>query len=107
MPTVRNIFSSLPAVPGDEAFEELIGSQAVTIERIVSKGHTSSPGFWYDQPRDEWVLVLRGNARVRFDDEHEPLAMGPGDYLHIPAHVLHRVEWTDPDQQTIWLAVHF
>jgi len=24
----------------------------------------------------------------------------------IPARCRHRVEWTDPDQETVWLALH-
>jgi cupin 2 domain-containing protein len=107
MPNVRNIFSGLPAASDSEVFEKLIGSPSVTIERIVSKGQASSPGFWYDQSRDEWVLVLRGSARLRVEGEDEALVMEAGDFIHIPARVRHRVEWTDPDQQTIWLAVHF
>lgn len=105
---VLNIFSNLPAAAlPEEAFEQLISRPSVVIERIVSKGHASLPGFWYDQQRDEWVLLLKGRARLQFEHDPYPVSMGAGDYLHIPAHARHRVEWTDPDQQTIWLAVHF
>ena len=75
------------------------------IERIVSRGHASPDGFWYDQESSEWVLLVAGAARLRFEGE-EPLHLKPGDYVHIPAHRRHRVEWTDPDAATIWLAIH-
>ena len=77
------------------------------IERIVSTGQASPPGFWYDQDWGEWVVLLSGAARLRFADEDEPRYLGPGDWVDIPAHCRHRVEWTDPDQPTVWLAVHY
>jgi cupin 2 domain-containing protein len=64
------------------------------------------PGDWYDSARDEWVALLSGAARLRFEDEAEPRALAPGDWLRIPAHA-RRVEWTDPARPTVWLAVHF
>jgi cupin 2 domain-containing protein len=72
---------------------------------IVSVGHASPEGFWYDQPQNEWVVVLRGAARIQFEDERVELR--PGDWIHIPAHRRHRVEWTTPDEPTLWLAVHY
>ena len=75
------------------------------IERIVSQGHASPPGFWYDQDQHEWVIVLRGRARVRFEDGL--LEMAAGDCINIPAHRKHRVEWTTPEEPTVWLAVHY
>jgi cupin 2 domain-containing protein len=77
----------------------------VLIERIVSHGHRSLEGFWYDQKRCEWVVLLKGAARLQFEDH--TVEMRPGDALNIPAHVRHRVEWTSPDEPTIWLAVHY
>ena len=77
------------------------------IERIVSQGHASPEGFWYDQDQHEWVLVLKGAARLRLQDEEQPVKMMPGDFINIPAHKKHRVEWTTSDEPTIWLAVHF
>jgi cupin 2 domain-containing protein len=78
----------------------------VKVERIVSRGHTTAPDTWYDQESHEWVLVLRGRAIVQFENE-DPIPLGPGDHLNIPAHRRHRVTWTDPDQATVWLAVHY
>lgn len=90
-----------------EQFQALFASPLIRIERIVSLGQASPPGFWYDQPMDEWVLLLSGSARLRLHGDTEDRSMQTGDYLLIPAHVRHRVEWTAPDQPTIWLAVHF
>lgn len=102
----ENLFADIPLQLPEELVQTLIESDGVRIERIVSRGHTSPEDFWFDQDRPEWVMVLRGRARVRFaagaDRELEP-----GDYLHIDAHQLHRVEWTQPDEDTVWLAVHY
>jgi cupin 2 domain-containing protein len=102
--TAPNLFAGLPARLPDELFTTLLEAGAVRIERIVSHGHASPDGFWYDQDRAEWVVVLRGAARLRF--ESEIVEVRPGDFVNIPAHVKHRVEWTTPDEPTVWLAVH-
>lgn len=103
---LRNLFTELPTGKAEENFETLLATSGVRVERIVSAGHASPAGFWYDQETSEWVVLLKGAARVRFEGG-EPLDMSPGDYLNIPAHQRHRVEWTDPDEPTIWLAVHY
>ena len=100
-----NLFAALPPPGSEEAFETLLDSAALRIERIVSHGHASPGGFWYDQDRHEWVVLLRGAARLRFEDE--VLGMQPGGFVNIPAHRKHRVEWTTPDEPTIWLAVRY
>ena len=97
---------TVPKTLPDEQIDALVASDSVRIERIISTGHVSPPGFWYDQPTDEWVLLFSGAARLRFEGE-EPLQLNPGDCINIPAHKRHRVEWTHPDQPTIWLAVHY
>lgn len=102
-----NLFAALPAQLPDELVTVLAESQHVRIERIVSLGHVSPPGFWFDQDQDEFVVLLLGSARLRFDDDEQTLEMKPGDFLHIPAHRRHRVEWTAPDEPTVWLAVRF
>jgi cupin 2 domain-containing protein len=89
----------------DELCTTLLDAGVVRIERIVSHGHASPEGFWYDQDQHESVMVLKGAARLRFEDE--AVEMKPGDFLNIPAHKKHRVEWTTPDEPTIWLAVHY
>jgi len=103
----QNIFAPLPAPSPTEIFTQLLDGQAFKLQRIVSTGQTSPPGQWYDQDTHEWVLLLSGGARLRIDGEAGLLQMQPGDYVHIPAHVRHRVEWTDPNQETVWLALHY
>ncbi len=100
-----NLFSNIPASLPDELIEVLLAAASLRIERIVSHGHASPPGFWYDQDQHKWVIVLKGAARLRFEDGI--VEMNPGDFLNIPAHQKHRVEWTTPDEPTIWLAVHY
>jgi cupin 2 domain-containing protein len=102
-----NVFDGIPDVPGEELTERLLAGKRVTIERIVSAGHASAEGFWYDQETNEWVILLSGGAGLRFEDESELLVLRPGDYVEIPAHRRHRVEWTDPDVPSVWLAVFY
>jgi cupin 2 domain-containing protein len=90
-----------------EDFTALLARPGLKIERIVSRGQASPPGFWYDQPRNEWVIVLKGGAGLRFEDEPSERVLGAGDYVFIPARKRHRVEWTAPLEATVWLAVHF
>ncbi|MDD5157408.1 cupin domain-containing protein [Sulfurimonas sp.] len=101
-----NIFELIPATLQDELFEELASKGGVKIERIVSFGHTTPESQWYDQNSDEWVILLKGEAVISFQDESDIRLMA-GDYLNILAHKKHRVSWTKPDTQTIWLAVHY
>ena len=107
MPDPKNILSEIPAALPDELIEVVAVSEAVRVERIVSLGHSSPEGFWFDQETDEWVLLVKGAARLRFEGDDRPVTMQPGDYLNIPAQRRHRVEWTDPQQPTVWLAVHY
>jgi len=102
-----NLFQQLPAELPEELVETLCQAEHVRIERLVSRGHTSPPGFWYDQEWHEFVLLVSGQAHLAFADGTSPAKLHPGDWLDIKAHVRHRVEWTDPAQDTIWLAVHY
>src|SRR3954464_6879737 len=106
MAVPTNLFAEIPADLPDELIQTLLGTQGVRIERIVSLGHTSPEGFWYDQEAHEWVLLLMGAARLTFEGE-EPIELLPGALLNIPPHRPHRVEWTAPPQPTIWLAIHY
>jgi cupin 2 domain-containing protein len=90
----------------EELVECLVSAPGLLVERIVSRGHASSAGFWYDQETDEWVVLLSGAARLTFEGR-EPVDLTPGAFVNIPAHQRHRVEWTDPDHATIWLAIHY
>jgi len=101
-----NLLTDVPADLPEELVQTLLTAPGLRIERIVSRGHHSPDGFWYDQPEHEWVLLLSGVARLRFEGE-EPFELTPGQHVHIPAHRRHRVEWTDPDRATVWLAVHY
>lgn len=101
-----NLFQNLPAQLGDEWFDTLVEAGHVTVERIVSRGHASPASGWYDQSRNEWVVVLKGKGVVAFEDGDE-VTLGPGDHLMIAAHRRHRVAWTTPDENTVWLAVHY
>jgi len=101
-----NLFDNLPQPLKEECFDTLVEAGHVTIERIVSHGHTSPASGWYDQSSHEWVVVLKGQGVLAFEDG-ETVTLGPGDYLNIPAHCRHRVAWTAPDQDTVWLAVHY
>ena len=105
---IASFFADLPrSTAADEQISELLSRRGLRIERIVSTGQCSPPGFWYDQPDGEWVLLIRGAARLRFADEAEARQLRPGDFVDIAAHRRHRVDWTDPEQPTIWLAIHY
>lgn len=101
-----NLFSAIRAHAPEEEIRELLMLPGARIERIVSTGQSSPPGFWYDQEFAEWVVLLVGAARVSIEGEDTPRLLGAGDYLFIPAGTKHRIDWTDPEDATIWLAVH-
>jgi cupin 2 domain-containing protein len=101
-----NLLADLPERLDDELATELAAAPGARVERIVSTGHASPPGFWYDQPAHEWVALLRGEASLRFEDEPAPRTLRPGDWLFIEAHRRHRVERTAAREPTVWLAVH-
>jgi cupin 2 domain-containing protein len=101
----RNLFKQIPADLPAELVSVLAKNDSVKIERIVSDGHASPEGFWYDQEQSEWVLLISGSAVLTVGDER--LELSPGDHLLIPAHQRHRVESTSATEKTIWLAVVF
>ncbi len=100
-----NLFSQLPDARAEEQFQTLLSRSGVRVERIVSQGQASPPGFWYDQAEHEWVLLLRGQARLNIEGELQELR--PGDSVDLPAGCRHRVEWTTAEEPTIWLAVFY
>jgi cupin 2 domain-containing protein len=102
---VTNLFADLPPHLPQELSTTLLAAGDVRIERIVSHGQASPEGFWYDQTQGEWVVVLKGAARLEFADR--TLDLRPGDCIDIPPHARHRVAWTTPDETTVWLAVHY
>jgi cupin 2 domain-containing protein len=101
-----NLFSQIPADLPEELTEILHQQAKLRIERIISKAHHSPDDFWYCQSQHEWVLLLRGQAQLAFDDQSS-IQLNPGDYLFIPAQRRHRVDWTAPDTETVWLAIFF
>jgi cupin 2 domain-containing protein len=101
-----NLFADAPIALAEEAVTVLSRFPGARIERIVSTGQASPAGFWYDQSWTEWVVVLSGAAGLLFEGESAPRVLGPGDYVEIPPHFRHRVEWTHSEPPTIWLAVH-
>lgn len=102
-----NIFGALPETLDEEFFGTLLQTAGFRLERIVSKGHSTPAGQWYDQDHDEWILVLSGSARLGIDGEDALVELTVGDWLLLPAHKRHRVEWTAPDVETVWLALHY
>lgn len=104
-----NLFNDIPDTLPEELFSVLAQSDAVKVERIVSDGHASPEGFWYDQDQQEWVVLLSGSARLLVEREEgvETVDLSPGDYLLLPAHCRHRVESTSSTEKSIWLAVFF
>ncbi len=103
----KNIFRNIPAELPNELLEEILTGNSFRLERIVSRGQASEEGFWYDQDENEWVILLQGSAGLRFAGKEELVVLCPGDYARIPQHYKHRVEWTDQDQETVWLAVYY
>ena len=101
----RNLFDQMPTALPEELFTVLVENENVKIERIVSDGHASPEGFWYDQKENEWVLLVSGSAVLTVGDER--VELNTGDHLFIPAHQRHRIESTSSTEKTIWLAVFF
>jgi cupin 2 domain-containing protein len=103
-----NLFDGVPSRPlAEEAVSALVERPGLHVERIVSTGQVTREGEWYDQETDEWVLLVRGAAKLRIETEAEDRALGPGDFVFLPAHCRHRVTWTQQDEPTVWLAIHF
>jgi cupin 2 domain-containing protein len=102
-----SVLQGIPAELPEELFGTICSSATVKIERIVSRGHASPDGFWYDQEMNEFVLVVKGSAGLQLENKHDLVILKAGDYLNIGAHAKHRVEWTDSTCDTIWLAVHY
>ncbi len=103
----KNIFHGIPPELAEELLTTIHSAPNFRIERIVSQGQRSPQDFWYDQNENEWLIVLKGKAAIRFEGDPEPVDLRPGTYLNIPAHARHRVERTGKTSQTVWLAVHY
>jgi cupin 2 domain-containing protein len=103
---IKNILADIPTQLPEELFTCLLKNEQVEIERVVSRGQSSAKDEWYDQINDEWVILLQGGAILEFFEPQEFKKLQVGDYLLIPAHCKHRIDWTDPDRDSIWLTVH-
>ena len=103
---VKNIFHAQSEKLPAEVSDEILSGANFKMERIVSEGQSSPPGFWYDQEQNEFVMLLCGSADILFESD-ETIKMSKGDYIVNPAHMKHRVDWTDPDQKTVWLALFY
>ncbi len=101
-----NLLAGLPSPAAEELLTPLAEGGRFRLLRVVSTGQATPADQWYDQPENEWVVVLSGRAGLRIAGE-TTRELGPGDWLLLPAHRRHRVEWTAPDEPTVWLALHF
>ena len=105
---VANLLQQVdPPEINEELTEILARGENIRVERIVSQGHSSDTGFWYDDPNAEWVTVLSGEARLRFQLDNKVIHLRRGDHITIAPHEKHQVEWTTPNEQTVWLAIYF
>ncbi|WP_413110242.1 cupin domain-containing protein [Thaumasiovibrio sp. DFM-14] len=102
---VNNLLSQLPDASASEQFSDLLNCATLRIERIVSRGQITPETNWYEQDQHEWVLLLEGKARLQFEDRE--VSLQKGDYVHIAAGCRHRVSWTAPDIDTVWLAIFY
>lgn len=105
--TPLNLFAAIPERLPDELFDTLLSGAAFRLERIVSHGHSTPPGQWYDQDENEWVLLLQGEAALQLEGQTDPITLRPGDHLLLPARCRHRVAWTATGTDTVWLALFF
>lgn len=103
---MNNIFDAIPSNISDEISEILVATENVEIERIISKGHSSPETGWYDQDRNEWVIVLQGEAVLTLEGDSS-VDLTTGSFINIPAHQRHKVKWTNPDTETIWLVIYY
>ncbi len=107
IPEAKNILADIPPQLPKELFTSLLHNDTLHIERIVSRGHANAKNEWYDQDQDEWLILIQGAAILEFAGQSELKKLQAGDYVLIPAHCRHRVEWTEPSTDSIWLTVHF
>jgi cupin 2 domain-containing protein len=104
-PAKKNILENIPSSIPAEIFETILQTQHLRVERIISRGQKSDADFWYEQEQAEWVLVIKGAARIQFENHFVELQAG--DYINIEPHQKHRLDWTTPDAETVWLAVFY
>lgn len=95
-----NLFEPAEPPATGEEFDTLWQTEALVIERIRSASGTGPQHF--RQPHDEWVLLVRGEARLEVGGVVHVLRAG--DHVAIPRntpHTLHKLTGAAE-----WLAVH-
>ncbi|MHC1739254.1 MAG: cupin domain-containing protein [Ignavibacteriaceae bacterium] len=103
---IKKFFADLPENLSEEFFETIALGKNFRLERIISNGHSSPDGFWYDQDQDEFVIIMKGKAELEFENS-KFINLSPGDYLTIQAHTKHRVSKTSDSEETIWLTIYY
>lgn len=104
---MKNVFADIPETIPEEIFERLVETKSFRLERIISDGQLTPENEWYDEDENEWFVLIKGSAALLLEGDKEPLIMKPGDYLNLSAHRKHKVLWTDAEETTIWLAIHY
>jgi cupin 2 domain-containing protein len=103
---IGNIYSKIPSTKNKEIFQTLLQNKKIKIERVVSFGQVNEKGKWLKEARNEWVMILKGAGKLRFQKDNRLIKLKAGDYIFIPANTSHCVEWTTLREKTIWLAVY-
>ena len=103
---MANLLANIPDAIPNEIFQDIVRTDTIRIERILSQGHSSPETGWYDQDENEWVLVLSGYGVIEFENG-DAIKLKPGDYLNIKAHQKHKVKSTSPNETTVWLAIFY
>ncbi|MGA2298938.1 MAG: cupin domain-containing protein [FCB group bacterium] len=104
---IKNIFSEIPTDLSQEIFHDIIKNNNFKLEKIISTGQSTPAGQWLEEAQNEWVILLKGSAELLFENNMQKIKLKPGDYLFIPSYTKHRVETTDKEKETIWLALHY
>lgn len=105
-PDKPNLFDLPHDLSDDEEHLDLLAiGTGIRVERIVSRGHSTPQGQWYDQDQPEWVALLSGQATLQWEDGTET-TLQAGDWLFIEAHRRHRVTATSSEPPCVWLAIH-
>lgn len=103
---MANLLANIPDAIPNEIFQDIVRTDTIRIERILSQGHSSPETGWYDQDENEWVLVLSGYGVIEFENG-DTIKLKQGDYLNIKAHQKHKVKSTSPNETTVWLAIFY
>ncbi len=100
--SIFNLLDNIPSTSIDEIFKTIVSNDNVKIERIISYGQTTPKDYWYDQDENEFVYIVQGKAKIKYDDGTIHI-LNINDSLYIQAHQKHQVIYTS--NPTIWLTV--